>query len=209
MERVKSSGGGEVMNREVPLHSAFQHNQYEVKRRLFRSGSTYDVSDGQGNFLMRARRESFHLIDKFHLYEDKAKEKELLSFKTRGSIPKTYDIEDPAGAEKIGSIRHNLSHSLLRTNWDILSPEGEIMGTLRRSKITKSWHRNGPKMLFSPNFEIVTPDQQVIATLQKRFSLTGLKLDLDLKDPNPPIDRRLLVAANIIMAEREFRESKQ
>jgi uncharacterized protein YxjI len=199
---------GEGSRKETQLHPSFLHNTFEMRRRFLRIGTTFDITDEGGNFLMRAKKEPFHLTKRFHLSEDKEGKNELLSFKTRGSIPETYDIKDASKAESLGSVRHNIPKSFPRTSWDILSPKGEVVGTLRRMKVNKAWHRYGPKVLFYPSYEIVTPDGNVVSSIQRKFSPLGLKFKMDIQDTNPTVDRRLLVAANIIIAEREFVRQK-
>lgn len=188
------------------LHPVFVHNTYEVTRRLGRIGTTFDFTDGERNFLMRTRREPFHFTNKFHLYEDKDRERELLSFNTRGTIPQTYDIHDPAKKTKIGSIRHNLSDSFPRTSWEILSPNGDVIGTLKRNKMKKSWDRYGAKAVMYPSFDITDMKGNVVSTIEQKFSLIGQRYKTDIKETDTNIDRRLLVAANVVVAEREFRK---
>lgn len=187
--------------------SQFSHNRYDIKRRIGRLGIMFDLS-ANGKFVMRAQRELFHLTKNFHVYADQDKKDELLAFKTRGSVPQTYDIDDPESKKRIGSVRHNISQSFPRTHWDILSDSGETLATLRRMKVNKAWHRYGPKALFYPSFEIVTPDERTVTTIQQKFSPLTLKMQMDVQNPQTTIDRRLLVAANIILAEREYLREK-
>lgn len=191
----------ETEDRGVEVHKAFLHNNYEIKKRVFRYG-TFDLLDGKGDSLLRAEKKLFKFTRKFRLYEyeNKSKGKELLSLETRGRPPETYDITDTADPEnpiKVGSIRHNIgksARSFFRTNWDILSPEGDMIGTLKRKKFLL--------------YEIVTPDGNPVASLKQKFSLVGTKFRMNIQDNDPPIDRRLLVAANVVMAERAFEKQR-
>lgn len=185
------------------LHPSFQHNHYEIRRRFFRFGETFDLFDSDDNFVLRSKREPLHIKQYFHFYADKDKSQELLHFNTRGVPPQTFDVIDPQDGN-IGSIQHNLSESIPRTTWDITSTDGSVLGSIRRMKTGNAWHRHGPKVLFYPSYEIVTPENRILATLQRKMSLTGYKFNYDITS-NPSIDRRLLMAATMIMTTREMK----
>jgi len=194
----------EQREKGTKLHPSFLKNKYEIKRRFFRFGETFDICDPQNNFLIRSKREPLTLKKFYHFYADKNKTEELLRFQTRGKPPETYDIVEPDDS-KIGSIQHNISESVAQTTWDIKSVEGTTLGSIRRMKTNKAWHRYGPKVLFYPSYEVVAPNNTIITTLQRKMSLKGYNFDYDILDPNTNIDRRLLMAANIIMTARELK----
>jgi hypothetical protein len=198
----------EVISGKSELLPVFRKKTYELKRRLFRFRTTFDLSDDQGKSLMRAEKEILHLKRKFHLYEGKKGEKELLSFQTRGGPPETYDVQE--GTKRLGTIQHNLSESIPRTHWDIFSADGERIGTLRQMKLSKETQRYGRKSVFHHSYEIVTADEkeEVIASMLGKFSPLGIKFRMDINENDSPIDRRLLVAANVIIAERAFERKK-
>jgi uncharacterized protein YxjI len=206
MSVTETNRGLPVEPREkgMSLHPSFLKNNYEIKRKFFKFGETFDICDAQNNFLIRSKREPLHIKKIYHFYADKDKTEELLRFKTRGKPPETFDVVDPDDTN-IGSIQHNISGSFPRTTWDIKSAGGETIGSVRRMKTNKAWHRHGPKVLFYPSYEVVAPDNTVISTLQRKMSLTGYKFKYDILDHNTTIDRRLLMSANIIMTARELK----
>jgi len=168
------------------LDKVFRGNTFSLKQRFFRLRRTFDIADEQGNVLMKAKKKVFAITRQFQL-TDKEESKELLSFETRGSIPEMYDVTD--GKDKVGVIKHNPLKSAIHTNWSILSPDGEeVLGTIKRNGVF--------------NYEITTSEGESVAVMKRQVSFVGVKLTMQVQNDDSPIDRRLLVAANVIMAER-------
>lgn len=185
--------------REQHLHPAFMHNQYEVRRKFLKFPETFDILDKDGNFIMKAKEKAFQYS--FDLYEDKEKQKKLLNFHVRPAFKFQYDIEDPETGELVGRIKNDQLKSIIREHWTFLSPEGKPIGTLERRKLTKALALHEPKTFFNPLYEIQTPEGKEVADMQRKPSWGDYIFDVRIKEKQPELDRRLILASSIILME--------
>ncbi len=204
------------------LHPAFQHNSYLVRRKVFKVlGGVFHVYDQSGNVIMYSRQRAFKLKEELHVYADVAQSEELLTFKATKVIDfsASYNVRDvTAGMTCVGNIRRKGLKSLIKGEWIFLTPDGLEIGKLtERSRIRAAIVRVAklatfvlpefinPARLIPQSYVIRTVSGAEIAEVKQHFNPLVLKYTMTILEAQPEIDRRLMLAAVILLAAIERR----
>ena len=76
----------------------------------------------------------------FRIYADEKMSGEILTIKTPQvfDIWASYNVEDPATGEKVGTIKRRALRSVLRDEWTFISPEGKEIGKLTETSMGRA-----------------------------------------------------------------------
>jgi len=196
------------MNHEKNLHPSFRCTRYLFRRKFFKLfGGAFHVYDGEGNPVLYSRQKAFRLREDFRVYADEARSEELLVVKTPDifDVWATYGVWDSAAEEPVGAIRRKALASVIRDEWTFLSPGGEEIGTLKESSIVGALASRFVNII-PQTYAVTALDGSHAADIRQHFNPFVLKYTMTIPDPDPPIDRRLLVAAGILLAGVERRQ---
>lgn len=192
------------------MHSAFQHNQYLVKRQVFALTGKFRVYDPAENLVLFSEQKMFRLREDIRVYADETKSQELLTIKARQIIDfsAAYDVMDTMTGEKVGVLRRKGWRSLLRDEWEVLDANDQLRGLLYEDKIGLALLRRFLLgSLLPQNYDLSIGETRV-ADLRQRFNFFRYELDLDFSmDPSRMLDRRLGLAAGLLLATVEGKQS--
>jgi uncharacterized protein YxjI len=190
------------------LHPAFQHNRYLFRRKVLKLfGGAFHVYDESGNLLFYSKQKAFKLREDFRVYSDERQVEELLTIKTPQilDIGATYNVQDVTTGEVIGAIRRKGLKSIIKDTWVFLSNEGRETGRLtERSMVTALLSRF--INLIPQTYVIVSADNREVAEIKQHFNPFVLKYSMTIVEPEPSIDRRLLISSGILLAGIERRQ---
>ncbi|MBN1898905.1 MAG: hypothetical protein JW827_09020 [Spirochaetes bacterium] len=190
------------------LDPAFKHNYYLFRRKVFKLfGGAFHVYDDQKNLLFYSKQKAFKLKEDFRIYADEAQTRELLNIKTPQilDIGATYYVKDSTSGEEVGALRRKGLKSIIKDEWIFLSKDGKETGKLTE----KSWLVAILSRIinFIPQTYLITSaDGRLIVEIKQHFNPFILKYSMFLKEPEPSIDRRLLISAGILLAGIEGRQ---
>ncbi|HHH40827.1 MAG TPA: hypothetical protein ENK56_02335 [Chloroflexi bacterium] len=196
------------MSTTSTLHPAFQHNRYLFRRKVLRLfGGAFHVYDEAGNLLFYSEQKAFKLREDFRIYADEQKSQELLTIKTPQilDLGATYYVRDATTGEVVGALRRKALKSILKDEWLFLSPDEQEVGRLME-KSTAGALLSRFINLIPQDYVAVAGDGRTVATIRQHFNPFVLKYTMTILEPEPPIDRRLLVAAGILLAGIERRQ---
>ncbi len=189
------------------LHPVFRLDTYMFRRKVFRIfGGFFQVYDEYGREVLYSEQARFKIREDFRIYSRDANQ-ELLRITTPHMLDfgATYNVQDSTTGERVGSVRRKFLKSMFKDEWVFLSPEGLEIGKLAES----SWLM----ALISRQIELVPQTYKISgasgilqAVLKQHFNPFILKYTLTITDPEPQIDRRLLLAAGILLAAIERRQ---
>ena len=192
------------------MHTAFQHNQYLLKRQVFALTGKFRVYDPAENLVLFSEQKMFRLREDIRVYSDESKSQELLTIQARQIIDfsAAYDVMDATTGEKVGVLRRKGLASLLRDEWEVLDANDQLRGLLFEDSMGLALLRRFLLGSLLPQNYDITFGETRVADLRQRFNLFRYELDLDFSmDPTRMLDRRLGLAAGILLATVEGKQS--
>jgi hypothetical protein len=190
------------------VHPSFLANYYLFRRKVLKVfGGAFHVYDEQGQLLFYSKQKAFKLREDFRIYADESMSEELLTIKTPQilDIGATYFVQDPRTGEMVGALRRRALKSLFKDEWTFLSTDERELGRMTESSVAGALMSRFINLI-PQKYSILTPDERQIANIKTHFNPFVHKVSLWIPDANPPIDRRLLMAAGIMLVGIEGRE---
>jgi len=193
------------------MNPAFLHHQYLIKRQVLALAGTFRVYDPAGQLLLYSKQKMFKLREDIRVYSDEQRSQEVLYIQARQILDfsAAYDVYDQSmGGVHVGTLRRKGWSSMARDQWEVLDASGALLGLLFEDSLGLALLRRLLLGSFLPqNYDITFGDQRV-GDLRQRFNLFRYELDLDFSmDPSRRLDRRLGIAAGILLAAIEGKES--
>ncbi len=187
----------------------FQHNQYLLKRQVFALAGKFRFFDPSGKLVLFSEQKMFKLREDIRVYADESKTQEVLTIKARQIIDfsAAYDVVDSATGQKVGALRRKGLASILRDEWEILDAGDLVIGKMFEDSMGLALLRRFLSNLIPQNYDITLGAERV-ADLKQNFNPFTYELNLDFSvDVNHRLDRRLGLAAGILLAAVEGRQS--
>jgi hypothetical protein len=191
------------------MNPIFQHPSYLLKRQAIALAGKFRFYDPMGNLVMFSEQKMFKLREDIRVYSDEAKTQEVLSIKARQFIDfsAAYDVVDTAMNQKVGVLRRKGLRSLLRDEWEVLDAGDNLKGLLFEDSIGLALLRRLVLGHWLPQNYDITFGQMRVADIKQNFNLFRYELNLDFSmDVNRQLDRRLGIAAGILLAAIEGRQ---
>jgi len=189
------------------MHPSFTHKRYLLKRQIFALTGKFRFYAG-GRLVMYSQQKRFKLKEDIRVYADTSRKDEILSIKARSIIDfsAAYDVIDMTTNQHVGTLRRQGIKSMLRDEWDILNPAGQIIGTLFEDSMELATIRRLLFSLLPQNYDIIM-GQQRVADIKQQFNPFQYLLDMDFSlDTANRLDPRLGIAAGILLAAIEGRQ---
>ena len=190
------------------LHPSFQHNHYLFRRKVLKLfGGAFHIYDENGIVLFYSKQKAFKLKEDFRVYSDERQMEELLTIKTPQilDISATYTVQDATADEVVGSIRRKALKSLVKDEWVFLSNQGQEIGRLTASSVVMAILSRIINLI-PQTYLIISAEGRTIAQIKQHFNPFVLKYTMTIIEPQPSIDKRLLIAAGILLAGIEGRQ---
>jgi uncharacterized protein YxjI len=192
------------------LHSAFQSNQYLLKRQVLAISGTFRVYDRRNDRqVLFSRQKMFKLKEEILVYSDETRGQEVLRIQARNIIDfsAAYDVFDGLDHSLVGTLRRKGLRSMIRDEWEALNPAGEVIGILQEDDQTLALVRRFVAgSLIPQNYDLISNGNRLV-DLKQRFNLFRYELDIDFQDTATlNFDRRLGIAAGILLAAIEGKQ---
>ncbi len=192
------------------MHSAFQSKQYLLKRQVFSFTGTFRVYDSVNDRLVLfSQQKMFKLKEDIRLYSDESRAQEVLRINARSIIDfsAAYDVFDSADDSLVGTLRRKGLQSIIRDQWEVLDPSGQIIGILQEDNQTLALLRRFlAGSLIPQDYDLIANGNRLV-DIKQRFNLFRYELDINFLDTaSLNIDRRLGIAAGILLAAIEGRQ---
>ena len=187
----------------------FSHPRYLLKRQVFALTGKFRYYDPSGRLVLFSEQRMFKLREDIRVYTDERKTREVLQIKARQIIDfaAAYDVIDSATGQKVGVLRRKGMRSLVRDQWDILDAQDRLVGTLQEDSVGLAMLRRLLLGALLPqNYDVLFGNTRV-ADLKQRFNPFRYEMDVDFSfDPDQRLDRRVGLAAGILLATIEGRQ---
>ena len=191
------------------MNPAFQFNQYVLKRQVFALAGKFRFYEPSGKLVLFSEQKMFKLREDIRVFSDETKTQEVLMIKARQIIDfsAAFDVVDSGTGQKIGALRRKGLASLLRDEWEILDTSDNVIGSLFEDSMGLALIRRFLSNLVPQNYDMTMGTERV-ADLKQNFNPFTYQLNLDFSmDSNKRLDRRLGIAAGILLAAVEGRQS--
>ncbi len=191
------------------MNQIFQFNQYLLKRQVFALTGKFRFYNPAGEMIMFSEQKMFRLREDIRVYADEAKMQEVLAIKARQIIDfsAAFDVVDSATGQKVGALRRKGLASMLRDEWQVLDVNDNVRGTLIEDSMGLALLRRFLTGLVPQNYDLFFGESRV-ADYKQNFNPFSYQLNIDFSmDTAGQLDRRLGVAAGILLAAIEGRQS--
>jgi len=191
------------------MNPIFQHQTYLLQRQVFAITGKFRFYDPLGNLVMFSEQKMFKLREDIRVYSDENKSQEVLSIQARQIIDfsAAYDVVDTAYNQKIGTLRRKGWSSMFRDEWQVLDVNDNQIGVLFEDSMGLAMLRRFLLGSLLPQNYDLTIGEQRVADLKQRFNIFRYELDIDMSMNMGRLDPRMGIAAGILLAAVEGRQS--
>ena len=192
------------------MNPIFQYSSYLLRRQTLALTGKFRFYDPMGNLVMFSEQKMFRLREDIRVYSDENKTQEVLSIQARQIVDfsAAYDVVDTVLNQKVGALRRKGWRSLLRDEWEVLDAGDNVIGMLFEDSAGLALLRRLLLGSLLPQNYDMTLGETRVADLRQNFHLFRYELSLDFSmDPSQRLDRRIGIAAGILLATVEGKQS--
>lgn len=191
------------------MYPPFSANYFVLKRQALALTGVFRIYDQSERLVAYSRQKMFKLREDIRVYADEAQSQEVLYIQARQILDfsAAYDVRDSLTGQLVGTLRRRGLQSMLRDQWDVLGPEGQLIGTMLEDNMALAILRRMVLGSLLPQDYDIQVNGQRVMDLKQRFNIFRYELILDLThDTGRVIDHRLGIAAGILLAAIEGRQ---
>jgi hypothetical protein len=186
----------------------FQQDSFVARQKIFSLAPCFYVQDQLGNALAFLRKKVFTWKDEIRVFTDQTQSLELLRIKARKVIDwgAAFDVTDSINNQKVGALKRRGWKSVLRKEWTILDAVDQEIGKIREDSAMLAFVRRFITALLPQGYTFELNGQQV-GTATQNWNLFAPRMYVDFTgDPGKRLDRRLAVAAVVLLMAVEGRQ---
>jgi uncharacterized protein YxjI len=187
--------------------------RYTIRQKVFKIfGAAFHIYDNSGVVIGYCKQKAFRLREKLVLFTDERASQELLTIQARTILDfgTTYDVDLPSGA-RLGSVRRKGLSSLVRDEWEAMSPDGTVIGRLREDSMGLALARRflpAVALVVPQKLELHAADGRRLATYRTHFNLFVYRLGVTVHEDGV-VDEMLLLAIGFLIAAIEGRQGNE
>jgi hypothetical protein len=188
----------------------FQQDRFIARQKIFSLAPKFFIYDEEQRVLAFLRKKVFSWKDDIRVFTDETQSFELLRIRGRQVIDfaASFDVTDSLTGERIGVLKRRGWKSLLRAEWDILDSVEQEIGKIREDSAIRAAVRRvlGHVIPQGYTFEVAG---MLVGTARHtwNFFVPTVKADFTA-DPQKRLDRRMLIAAIVLMMTVERVEER-
>ena len=190
--------------------AVFQQDSFIARQKIFSLAPCFYVHDELGNALAFLRKKIFTWKDEIRVFTDETQTLELLRIKARKIIDwgTAFDVTDSINNQKVGALKRRGWKSVLRKEWTIMDSFEQEIGSVREDSAMLAFVRRFITALLPQTYIFEVGGQQV-GTATQNWNVFAPKMYVDFTaDPTRRLDRRLLVAAIVLLMAVEGRQQQ-
>ncbi len=180
---------------------------YLIRRKVFNFlGAKFHIYDNNNLLIGFCQQKAFKLKEDISVYTDETKAVELLNIKARNIIDFSacYDVFDSTTQEYLGAWRRKGWSSLIRDNWEMLDPCGNVLAELNEDNIELALVRRFATNLIPQGYQL-TANGICQAIYSQRFNPFIFKLEVAITS-NCQISPYLILAGAVLLSAIEGRQ---
>jgi hypothetical protein len=192
------------------MHSAFQFNQYLLKRKVLALTGKFNFYGPNGESVLYSEQRMFKLKEDVRVYSGPDKSQELLMIKARQVIDfsAAYDVFDPLERVRVGTLQRRGLRSIARDEWLILDAQQQPLGIIIEDDLTYAMLRRFLLGTLLPqNYDVII-NGRAVADLRQLFNLVRYEMLIDFtNNHSQQLDPRLGIAAALLLGIIEGKQS--
>jgi len=191
------------------MDPVFSHHHYELKRQVLALTGKVRIFGPDGSLALYSEQKMFKLREDIRAYSDESKTRELLYIQARQIIDfaAAYDVVDSTLGQKIGVLRRKGWRSLTRDAWEVLDAYDHPLGMLQEDSLGRALLRRLLLGTLLPQqYDLLLTDGSQVGTFRQHFHFFRYALALDFRPDAGRFDRRLGLAAAILLAVIEGKQ---
>lgn len=180
----------------------YRHSNYHLKKQVLKIvGSAVRIFGPNGELMFYIERKAFKLKDDIRIYADEGKTVELLSIHARQMFDffGTFDVFDSTSKQMIGTLQRRNLVSAFRDEWSVLDAAGVQTGRLFEDSLGLALVRRFLTPLIPQSYDVMHGDTKV-ADFKQKFTFFGYEMSLDFAAGSSDHDRRLAIAASVLLS---------
>jgi len=191
---------------------AFQYNQYVLQKQVLALTGILRIFNPQDQLVLFSQQKLFKLKEDIRVYADETKTRELLNIQARQIVDFSayYDVIDSQYSTKVGGLRRKGFRSILQDEWEVFDSQEKLIGILKEDSLQQALLRRFLLGALVPQNYDLNIGTERAADYKQRFHFFRYLLDIDFQmDTGEKLDRRLGIAAAILLATIEGRQHRQ
>jgi hypothetical protein len=192
------------------MYTVFTYDNYSLKRQVLALTGKVRVYTPDGQLGLYSEQKMFKLREDIRVFSDETKSSELLWIQARQVIDfaAAYDVTDQTSGEKVGALRRKGWSSIVRDAWEVLNPMDQVIGSIREESTGLALLRRFLLgSLLPQRYEAIDTRESVLAKYQQLFNLFRYEMNIHFEQGPIQLDRRLGLAAGILLAIIEGKQS--
>lgn len=185
------------------LHPLLQQNEYLIRRKLL-FGRYIKINDSTGAEVLFIDRDN----EQFMIFADDSKSSPLLKINIKGikDTAWNYEVTDTGSNDSVGYFEQGLIKKNIKDQWLIFSASGEKIGIIKEAGWVSAIFGRLIGWIYPQKFVVETTGGEIVARITGTTNPVILKNKLKIESLNPFIDRRLLIAAGLLLTTNEGRQ---
>jgi hypothetical protein len=141
------------------------------------------------------------------VYFDKERQRPVMNIRARQimDFSAAYDVTDAITNQPVGVLKRHGWASLAQDKWSVCDPMERELGLLQEDNLVLALVRRFLTNLVPQNYDILVGGQQYV-DLKQNFNPFTYHLKIDFKVPETQFDRRLVIAAAVLLGSIEGRQ---
>lgn len=187
----------------------FQQDRFIARQKAFTLKAQFYFEDLSGNTLAFLQKKVFTWKDEIRVFTDESLTMELLSIKARKIIDwgSAFDVVDSINHQPVGALKRRGWKSLLRAEWTLVDVGDQEIGRIRESSAFMAFLRRFVTNLLPQTYTFEVRGREVGRAKQRlNFFVPRIEADFS-SDPGRTLDRRLAMAAIVLLMSVEGRQS--
>ncbi|HKD78739.1 MAG TPA: hypothetical protein VKH81_03550 [Candidatus Angelobacter sp.] len=188
--------------------AVFQQDSFMARQKIFSLAPCFYIQDHLGNSLAFLRKKVFTWKDEVRVFTDETQSLELLRIKARKIIDwgTAFDVTDSINHQKVGALKRQGWKSVLRKEWIIMDPLDQEIGRVQEDSMALALVRRFITALLPQTYSFELAGQEV-GKAEQNWNVFAPKMSVDFtNDPGKRLDRRLAVAAVVLLMAVEGRQ---
>ncbi|HSI72360.1 MAG TPA: hypothetical protein VK934_04225 [Fimbriimonas sp.] len=183
-------------------------NQYTIKRHLMKMvGARFSIYGPGESLVLVADQKGFKLREEIRVFSDEALTRPVFGIFARQIIDfsAAYDVVDLVTNQKIAVYKRKGLRSIIQDEWILMDAYDKEVGTVIEDSLALALVRRFLTNLVPQNYDCLIQGQKIV-DFRQNFNPFTYHLMVDFLTPPQQFDRRIGLAAAILLASIEGRQ---